>query len=410
MTYTHRYPPIFWGLLVLALSACGGKVDAPPAAPDAHKAGAKVPGGAAPDAGAPVTITTAVAVSRDMPVVLTATGTVVPLNSVDVKSQVSSVVAQVHVREGQFVKAGALLFSLDARADEANAAKARAQLAKDQAALADAQRQLARAQQLLAQNFVSQGAVDTAQAQVDGQAATIAADRAAIDAVRVALSNAHIVAPLAGRVGQVPVSVGTAVQANLTTLVTVTQLDPIAVAYSLPQRHLADGLSALKDGGAAVTAQLADGAGRFAGRLRFVDNLVDASSGTVKAKAVFENKDNRLWPGAFVEVSQTLSVLKGAVQVPQAAIIQAARGPIVYVVEDGKATARPVQTLYAQDGVAAVTGVNAGDAIIVDGRENVRSGSAVVERVKDVTGGEKRPAQAAHADTGAGAAAAPAKP
>ena len=394
--------------MVLALSACSGKADAPAAG--AAKGANAQPGNAAGGKGTPpVTVTTVAAVARDMPVVFKATGTVVPLNSVEVKSQVTSVVAQVHVREGQFVKAGALLFTLDARADEANAAKARAQLAKDQAALGDAQRQLARSKQLQGQNFVSQGAVDTAQASVDGLAATLAADRAAIDAVRVALSNARIVAPLAGRVGQVPVTVGNAVQANVTPLVTVTQLDPVAVAYSLPQRYLADGLSALKNGGAAVTAQLGDGAGSFAGRLHFIDSLVDASSGTVKAKAVFDNKDNRLWPGAFVEVSQTLSVLKGAVQVPQAAIIQAARGPIVYVAQGGKAVSRPVQTLYAQDGQAAVSGVQVGEAVIVDGRQNVRDGGEVVERAKDAAvGGEKRPPKPEGAEASTGAA--PVKP
>ena len=394
MIIHDRFSPLILGLLVLTLSACGGGKKDEPAQPNAPQATAKAAGGGG--SAAPVTITTVAAVSRDMPVIFKATGTVVPLNSVEVRSQVTSVVLKVHVREGQFVKAGDPLFTLDARTDQANAAKARAQLAKDEAAMADAKRQLDRAQQLQAQNFLSQGAVDTAQAQVEGMAATLAADRAAIDAVGVALSNARIVAPLAGRVGLVPVSVGNVVQANVTPLVTVTQLDPMAVAYSLPQRYLADGLSALKDGGAAVTAQLADGAGEFAGRLQFVDSLVDPSSGTVKAKAVFENKDNRLWPGAFVEVSQTLSVIKDAVQVPQAAVIQAARGSIVYVAEEGKAVARPVETLYAQDGVAAVSGVKPGELIIVDGRHNVRSGSAVVERDKeaaaaDATGTQSKP-------------------
>jgi RND family efflux transporter MFP subunit len=377
-----RSSSIFLACLVLALSACGGKSDSS-AVPDAPKTTGKPAGGGGPGGGAPVTITSVRAVARDMPVVLKVTGTVVPLSSVDVKSQMSSVVTKVHVREGQFVKAGDMLFALDSRADQANAAKARAQLAKDQAALADAQRQLARAKQLQGQSFVSQGAVDTAQSLVDGLTATLASDRAAIDAVEVALSNARIVAPLTGRVGQVPVAVGNAVQANVTTLLTVTQLNPIAVAFNLPQRNLPDALAALNDGGAPVSATLADRGGSFTGRLRFVDSLVDASSGTVKAKAEFDNKDNKLWPGAFVEVAQTVRVLKGAVLVPQVAIIQSSKGAVVYVVEDGKASPRQVETLYAQDGQAAVSGVKAGDAVIVDGRQNVRPGGKVVERSKD---------------------------
>jgi len=172
-------------------------------------------------------------------------GIVTPLTSVDVKPQLSSMVAKVHIQDGQFVKAGDLLITLDSRTDEANVAKARAQLAKDNAALADAQRQLARAQQLLAQKFISQGALDTAQALVDAQSAAVLADQAAIDAARVALSYARITAPVAGRAGAVSVSAGSAVQANLSTLVTITQLDPIAVAFSLPQRNLPDALAAL---------------------------------------------------------------------------------------------------------------------------------------------------------------------
>jgi RND family efflux transporter MFP subunit len=408
MTSNDRIFSAVLACLVLALSACGGPSDAPtaPAAPGVAKTAAKPGGGAGPGGGAPVTITSVVAVARDMPVVLKATGTVVPINSVDVRSQVTSMVSKVHIHEGQFVKAGELLFTLDARADEANAAKARAQLAKDQAAMADAQRQLARTKLLQGQSFVSQGAVDTAQSLVEGLQATLAADRAAIDAVKVALSNALIVAPLAGRVGQVPVAVGNAVQANVTSLVTVTQLDPIAVAFNLPQRNLSDSLAALGQGGAPVSATLADGAGTFTGRLRFVDSLVDASSGTVKAKAEFNNKDSKLWPGAFVEVAQTVRVLQGAVLVPQAAIIQSAKGAVVFVVEEGKASVRPVQTLYAQDGQAAVSGVQAGEAVIVDGRQNVRPGSPVVERTQDAMaeggaaaggGGKPRQPKADHA-------------
>jgi RND family efflux transporter MFP subunit len=331
-------------------------------------------------------VTTVQAKNRDMSVTLQATGTVVPLTSVDVKTQVTSTIRQVHFKEGQFVKTGQLLFTLDARADEANVAKARAQLAKDNASLSDAKRQLARAQQLLAQNFVSQGAVDTTQAQVDNWAATLVADQAAIAASNVALSYARITAPQAGRAGAVNVYAGSAVQANQTTLVTITQLDPIGVAFSVPQRNLSSALSALKDGGAEVSATLADGGGSFKGRLQFMDNLVDANSGAVKAKAVFANPDGKLWPGAFVEVSQTLSTLKDAVVLPQACIIQSVRGTIVYVIADGVATLRPVKLLYAQDGDAAVTGVKPGEMVALDGRQNLRPEAAVVVRTAAPSG------------------------
>ena len=373
------------GLVALGLWGCSGKSDmALPAAGASAATTASAPSGSASAAGAPVTVTTAVAQQRDLPVVLKATGTVTALTSVDVKAQVTSVVAKVHITEGQFVKAGQLMFTLDARTDEANVAKAKAQLAKDTAAIADSKRQLARSKDLLAQNFISQGALDTAQAGFDGLTATLAADQAAIDAAKVALSFDRITAPHAGRAGLVPVSAGSAVQANLTTLVTITQLDPMGVAFSLPQRNLGDALAALKGEGASVTATLADNGGVFKGRLQFVDNLVDASSGSLKAKAVFDNKEGKLWPGAFVEVSQTVNVLKGAVVVPQAAIIQGARGTVVYTLEDGKAVSKPVQLVYAQGLDAAVTGLQANDKVVVDGKQNVRPGVRLVERAADL--------------------------
>ena len=378
---TARLPfYVVCGLSLACLFGCSGKSDgAEPARAASAPASAAAPG-------APVTVTSVRAQKRDLPVVIQAAGTVTPLTSVEVKPQVSSVVSKVHFTEGQFVKAGDLLFTLDARSDEANVAKAQAQLARDKAALDDAQRQFARAQQLLSQNFISQGALDTTRTQVDSQSAAVAADQAALDAARVTLSYARVTAPNAGRAGAVNVFPGSAVQANLTPLVTITQLDPIAVAFSIPQRNLSDALAALKDGGAPVSATLANSAGKFSGRLKFVDNAVDANSGSVKVKAVFDNREGKLWPGAFVEVTQTVSVLKDTVVVPQAAIVQSARGTIVFVAADGKAVVKPVKVLYAQGDDAAVSGVEVGDLVVLDGKQNLRPGSPVVERTKGEAG------------------------
>jgi RND family efflux transporter MFP subunit len=360
------------GLVLVSLLACNGKADT--TAPQAQASSPAA--GSAPA----LTITTVRAQQRDLPVLLNATGTVMPLASVDIKSQVSSLVSKVHIQDGQFVKTGDLLFTLDSRTDEANLSKARAQLAKDNAALTDAQRQLARAQQLFSQNFLSQGAVDTAQAQRESMAASVASDQAAIEAVQVALSYSRISAPNAGRAGAVNISPGSAVQANLTTLVTITQLDPIAVGFNLPQRNLADALAALANGGSEVKATIADGGDSFIGHLKFVDNAVDPASGSVKVKAVFANPQAKLWPGAFVEISQTVNILKDAVVIPQASIIPNTRGPVVYVVQAGRAVMRPVELVYAQGALAAVTGVKAGESIVLDGKQNLRPNAAVLER------------------------------
>jgi len=384
MTFTRSTVSVTSILLSLAawsLTGCSKPSDAPVAAAASGPATPAASAAQRPASGAPpVSVTTVKARKRDLDVRLQATGTVVPLTVVDIKPQVSSTVRQVHFKEGQFVKAGQLLFSLDARTEEANLAKAQAQLAKDLVSQADARRQLERARQLLAQSFVSQVAVDTAQTQVDAWAATLRADEAALAGAKVALSYARISAPHTGRAGAINVYAGSTVQANQTTLVTITQLDPIGVAFSVPQRDLGSALSALQQGGASVAATLADGGGSFVGRLQFMDNTVDAGSGAVKAKAVFANPDHRLWPGAFVEVAQTVQTLKGVVVLPQATVIQSIRGPMVYVVADGSAIARPVKVLHAHGGEAAVSGVKPGEDVVLDGRQNLRPNAAVVVR------------------------------
>ena len=400
-TMLLRPLPLLTATLLGLLAAC----DNPAATPDGAAAAASATSAPAPGAAAsapPVGITTVRAQQRDLPVLITATGSVAALSTVDVRPQTTSLVTKVHVKEGQFVRAGDLLFSLDPRADEANVAKAQAQLAKDQAALADGQRQLTRSKELLAQNFISQGALDTNQALVDSQQAALASDRAALDATRLGLSYNRVTAPSAGRLGAITVFPGTSVQANQTTLVSITQLDPITVAFSLPQRNLADALAALKDGGSAVQAKQPEGGATATGRLSFVDNSVDAASGTVKVKAQFDNRNGLLWPGAFVNVAMTARVLKDAVIVPQAAIIQSARGPLVYAVQDGKAVPRPVQLLYAQGDDAAVSGVKPGERIVLDGRQNLRPGSAVVDRSREGGGKPGAAASAASSASGAG--------
>ena len=340
----------------------------------------------------PVSVTVVRAQQRDFDVQLDATGTVSALSSVELRPQVSSVIQKVHVREGDFVKKGQLLFTLDVRADDANVSKAQAQLEKDQATLTDAQRQLARSRDLLAQKFVSQGAVDTSQALVDAQAAVLLADRAAIKAAAVAQGYGRINAPSSGRAGAINVFAGSSVQANTTPLVTITQLDPVAVSFNLPQRNVGDALAALKLGVAPVTVLLPQQPKPRVGKLQFVDSAVDASSGTVKVKAVFDNKDSSLWPGAFVNVKMGVQTIKDAVVIPQAAIVQNARGRGVFVVDaGGKAALKPIELLQSAGLEAVVSGVRAGEKIVLDGRQNVRPGSQLIERSPDAgVGGGSR--------------------
>ena len=374
------------GLIVAAVVAAGaaywlmGSGDSRRTDTPVANAAAAASGAAGASAGA-VTVSTVRAQKKNVDVVLEATGTVAALNTVDVRSQVSSIITKVNIREGQFVKAGDLLFTLDSRNDEVNVAKAKAQLAKDEAALSDAQRQLARSKDLMAQNFISQAAVDTNQTLVDSQKSVVAASRAAIDAAQVALSYNRIVAPSSGRAGAINVYPGTTVQPGGAVLVTITQLDPIAVAFSLPQRNLDDALRTLRSGGGKVSAVLPERRGTIVGKLHFVDNAVDPNSGTVRVKAQFDNASDTLWPGAFVTIQFAARTLADAIVVPQAAVIPGPRGTIVYVVDaQNKATARPVEVTYAAGLDAVVNGVQPGEKVVVDGRQNLRSGALVVER------------------------------
>ena len=365
-------------LLASALAACG-----PAGAPPGAMAGA-APAPATAASAPPVSVSLVHATVRDFTVTLDASGTVTAQSSVDVKPQTSAQVLAVHVKEGQFVQRGQALFTLDARVDEANLRRAESQLSKDEATLADARRQLARSQDLLAQNFISQSAVDTATATAAAQQSAVAADRAAIEAVKVQLSFSRIKAPGAGRVGPIAVFVGSSV-APASTLLTITQINPVAVAFSLPQRHLPDALRALASGRGVVSVALADSAGTSAtarqGKLSFVDSTVDAASGTVKVKAVFANADQALWPGAYVTVKMALQTLPGAIVVPQAAIVQGARGTVVLVAGPGNLAAlRPVKVLASAGTDAVVSGLTAGERVVLDGRQNVRPGALLVER------------------------------
>jgi RND family efflux transporter MFP subunit len=359
--------------------------------------------GAASGAGAaqaPVaTVSTVVAKRTDLPVRVDANGYVSSLNSVEVRPQVTNVVSKVHVREGQFVKTGDLLFTFDDRTNRVNLQKAQAQLVKDQATLADLERQLARSRDLLAKGFIAQGATDTVQAQVEAQRATVQADRAAVEAARVGLGFDTIRAPSSGRIGAISVFTGSLVQPSSNALVTISQLDPIAVTFTLPESELA-GLLAAQKAGEIKVAAVAKGGKPVQGKVVFVDNAVDAQNGTIRIKASFPNADQGLWPGQYVSVDITVRELKDAIVIPQAAIITGIDNRTVYVVTPDKtAQPRKIEMVYAIGDQAAVKGLQAGDVVVVEGKQNLRPGSKVREaetpgsRGKDAMGVNDAPSR-----------------
>jgi membrane fusion protein, multidrug efflux system len=351
---------------------------APETAQAADAAGA--PRSGASGAQAPATlVTVTLARKLDVPVNVTVNASVVALNSVDVRPQVSNMVQKVHVKEGDFVKAGQPLFSLDARADLANLEKAKAQQMKDQATLADLERQYQRSQELLAQNFIAKSATDTVLSQVQAQKAAVEADRAAVQAAAVQLSFDEIRAPISGRTGVITAVTGTLAQ-TATPLVTVTQLDPITVQFPVPEGRLQDILEAAR-ARSPVLAAIPGRAVPLRGVLTFVDNTVDPSVGTVRAKATFENRDQLLWPGQYVNATVTVRTLKDAVVVPLAAVITSPRGRIVYVAKEELVDSRKVDIEYSFGDQAVVSGLQAGERVVVEGKQNLRPGSRVrVER------------------------------
>jgi multidrug efflux system membrane fusion protein len=320
-------------------------------------------------------VTTAVAQKQDVPVDVTMNGNVVSLNSVEVRPQVSNVVQKVHVKEGDFVRTGQPLFSLDARADVANLQKAKAQQLKDQATLSDLERQYRRSQELQAQNFIAKSATENVLAQVEAQRAAVEADKASVQAAAVALSYDDIRAPIPGRTGAITVFAGTLVQQS-SVLVTITQLDPIAVTFPVPEGRLQDLLEAAKLR-SPVLAAVPGRAQPLKGFLSFVDNTVDPQVGTVRAKAQFANGENVLWPGQYVNTSVTVRTLKDATVIPMAAVITSPTGRIVYVVKDDAVAARKVELDYSAGDRAVVRGVQPGERVVVEGKQNLRPGSRV---------------------------------
>ena len=339
------------------------------------QAGGPSKGGNGPQG--PTTVSVVAPTRQDVAVVLQANGTVTPVSSVDLHPQTTSTIAKVHIKEGQFVKSGELMFSLDDRSQRANVQKAQAQVARDRAALADVERQYQRALDLLDQKFVAQGAVDTLKSQVDSARAVLEADIAAARAVGVDASYTTIRAPMTGRVGAINVYPGSLVQLE-TLLATVTQLDPINVAFTLPESALAALLEAKQRGAVPVKVTLGGSDKEINGALSFIDNTVDPIAGVIRVKAQFDNKAASLWPGQYVNTQMTSHVIKGATVIPQNAIISNTRGTFVYAVDsDQSAKVVNIKRLHSFGDNAAVSGLSGNEQIIVDGKQNLRPGGKV---------------------------------
>ena len=333
--------------------------------------------GTATQAAAPVTL--AVAVQRDVPRVLEATGTVEPVRTARVEAQVSGLIDRVTFREGDQVTEGQILFQIDPRPFRAALSQAEAALARDSAQWESARRDRDRFEALAAKEYVTGQQLDQARATAAALEATLRSDQAQIDQARLSLQYATVRAPITGRAGSLLVREGNLVRAGSgDALVVINQMAPIRVRFSVPASYLSD-LRALAGRKQEVRAiPVGDTASAVSGTLDFLDNAVDSMTGTIALKAEFANRDSRLWPGALVRVQLDLSVDKAVIVVPSSAVVTGQQGSYVYVVDSGMAHMRPVTVRRQGDSIAVLTaGVNAGDRVVVDGQLRLTDGARV---------------------------------
>jgi len=328
-----------------------------------------------------IPVTAAIAEARDVPVYMRGLGTVQAYKTVAVKTRVDGQVVKVAFQEGQDVKEGDLLFQIDPRPYQAALDRAVAAKQRDEAQLEGAQLDLDRYGKLIGSGFQSRQSYDQQKAQVDSLKAAIVGDQAAIDTAKLNLVYSDIRAPIDGRTGQRLVDLGNLVQTSQnTTLVSITQIKPIFVNFTVPQYANHNLRKSQAQRPLTAYAYNADDTYKLAeGTVTLVDNQIDTATGTLRLKATYENKDEQLWPGEFVSVRLQLSTRKGATTVPQRAVMQGSSGPYGYVVKaDNTVERRALEVAATQDGIAVITkGLSVGEKIVVDGQYRLTDGARV---------------------------------
>jgi len=365
---------LFWVLLVLAIIGVGvwyyPKPENQPKTAGRNQFGGPTPVGVA------------TVQKGDMPVTLTGLGTVTPLATVTVKTQINGYLVTVAFQEGQMVKKGDFLAQIDPRPYQVALEQAEGQLAKDQALLKNAQLDLQRYNTLVAQNSIATQTRDTQVSLVSQDQAAVKTDQAQVDAQKLNLVYAHIVSPVTGRVGLRQVDAGNYVQtSDPNGIVVVTQLQPISVIFTLPEDNLPAVMKQVHAGAALpVTAYDRTGTTELGkGRLETVDNQIDTTTGTVKLRAIFDNEQEILFPNQFVNVQLLVNTMKGVDIVPTAAIQHGAPGAFVYVVKPDQTAAVQKVKLGPGDGqqIAVLDGLQPGEKVVVDGSDRLREGAKV---------------------------------
>jgi len=330
----------------------------------------------------PVPVLATAATAKDFPIIIRGLGSVQAFNTVTVKSRVDGQITQVAFQEGQYVKPGDLLMQIDPRPYQAQLTQAKANKAKDEANLANAQRDLARLAALLqTQLAATRQQYDTQKALVEQLTAAIQADQAQIEAAQLNVEYAAVRSPIEGVTGLRLVDVGNLVAAGAgTPLVVVTQVKPIYVTFTVPERDLVLVRQTMAKHPITVQAFDSDDARQLSeGRLTLVNNAVDQQSGTVTLKAAFDNKDAALWPGAFINAHLVIDTIKNGVTVPAATVQMGPSGPFAYLIKpDSTVEARPVTVTQVEAGVALIgKGLAAGDKVVASGQAGLSPGAQI---------------------------------
>lgn len=405
--------------LILAV-ACSSASEGDPAA--AGGAGAGGRGGRGGRGGGTVPVVTSHVTQKAMPVSIPAVGTVEAISSVQIRAQVTGQLGGIHFSEGQDVTKGQRLFSLDPRPFQAALQQAEAVLARDTATASNAKGQKARSEDLFKRGLIPRDQYESQSASAAALDATVAADRAAVETAKLNLAYAEITAPITGRTGALGVHQGDLIRANDTTaMVVINQLTPVYVSFAVPGRYLSDVRRYQAQKPLAVLATLpsavvpgaqaqpaaseegpaapAAGRGRGAtvagaagpqseqGRVTFIDNAVDPTTGTIRLKGTFENRDRQLWPGVFVQVSLQLTADAGALVVPATAVQTSQDGQYVFVVKEDRTVEMRTVTAERQvgDEIVIAAGVKNGEEVVTDGHLRLTPGA----RVTTGRGGER---------------------
>jgi membrane fusion protein, multidrug efflux system len=354
-----------------------------------------------------VSVAVAPVVKQDVPVYLVGLGSVTAFNTANIKSRVDGQIMRVNFQEGQMVKEGDLLILIDPRPYQVQLEQMQAQLFKDQATLRDARLNLDRYTTLIPSGSISQQQVDTQKATVDQLDGQVRTDQAQIDNAKLQIVYCNITAPFSGRVGLRQVDPGNIVHAADTNpMLILTQLQPIAVIFTLPEDQLPTVADHMKRATLQVDAYSRDDQTKLAtGKLLTIDNQIDQTTGTAKLKAVFDNKDNMLWPNQFVNTDLLLETRKNSTVIPAAAVLHGPQGAFVYEAKpDNTVVAQNVTVSLTQSNIAVVTaGLNPGDTVVTDGQDKLETGSAIEPR-NSTNPGNLAPSQNARGKSGDGAA------